>query len=88
MATTDEETRPLLAEKGGRPAEKGFFERFVQPCAAELFGTAVFVFVGTMAACMQPADLLAVAFTHGLAIAVLITGLGHIRYTRRNVVAS
>ena len=57
---------------------RSVFMRYVRPAFAELIGVAVFVFIGSMAAATHAADL-SVALAHGLTIAVLITGLGHIR---------
>ena len=57
------------------------YEKFYQPCIAELVGVMFFVFVGTMA--VYGAGILGLQFVvasaHGLTIAILIAGLGHIR---------
>lgn len=58
-----------------------FFERYVQPCLAELLGTSLFVFVGCasivgnagMSGVTQP------ALAHGLALGVMIVMFGQVR---------
>ncbi|XP_035695466.1 aquaporin-8-like isoform X1 [Branchiostoma floridae] len=59
-----------------------WYEKYLQPCIAEFFGLIVFAFVGTMvtgyAGTGGPTWLVGIALTHGLTIALLIVGLGHI----------
>lgn len=57
------------------------FERYVQPCLAELVGTSLFVFVGC-ASVIGNAGVSGVtqpALAHGLALGVMITMFGQIR---------
>lgn len=62
-------------------ATRIFFERYVQPCLAELLGTSLFVFVGCassvgnagMSGVTQP------ALAHGLTLAVMIAMFGQVR---------
>lgn len=62
-------------------ATRLFFERYVQPCLAELLGTSLFVFVGCasivgnagMSGVTQP------ALAHGLALGVMIVMFGQVR---------
>ncbi|XP_067101159.1 aquaporin-8a.1 [Osmerus mordax] len=61
-------------------SESSVFEHYIQPCLAELLGTALFVFVGCvsvvgnagLSGCLQP------ALAHGLALGVLIMVFGEI----------
>ena len=57
------------------------FERYLQPCLAELFGTTLFVFVGCASVMgnLGVAGVLQPALAHGLALGVLIAVLGEIR---------
>ncbi|XP_029978537.1 aquaporin-8a.1 [Sphaeramia orbicularis] len=55
------------------------FERYVQPCFAELFGTTLFVFVGCSSVVGNVAlGAIQPAVSHGLALGVLITLFGQI----------
>lgn len=64
-----------------RHAARLFFERYVQPCLAELLGTSLFVLVGCasvvgnagMSGVTQP------ALAHGLALGVMIVMFGQVR---------
>ena len=73
---------PLDSDSAPRcpPLEKSF-ARLYQPCATELLGTMLFVFVGTMSVygAGHQAVPVTVAAAHGLTITFLIVGLGHIR---------
>lgn len=61
-------------------APMGFFERYVQPCLAELLGSTLFIFVGCISVIgnvgitgsIQP------ALAHGLALAIVIALFGEI----------
>lgn len=53
-------------------------ESLVRPCAAEFIAVAMFVFIGTTAAC-SGASIEGVAFAHGLTIALLVIATGSIR---------
>lgn len=59
---------------------ESFYHRAIRPSLAEFIGTTVFVFVGCMA--VQTNDVGSIALAHGLAIALLVTGLGRIRLVR------
>ena len=66
------------------PAQNGVqmvFERYLQPCLAELFGTTLFVFVGCVSVIGNQGveGVVQPALAHGLALGVLITVLGEIR---------
>lgn len=62
-------------------APMGFFERYVQPCLAELIGSTLFIFVGCISVIgnvgitgsIQP------ALAHGLALAIVVAVFGEIR---------
>lgn len=62
-------------------APMSFFERYVQPCLAELIGSTLFIFVGCISVIgnvgitgsIQP------ALAHGLALAIAIALFGEIR---------
>lgn len=64
-----------------RHATRLVFERYVQPCLAELLGTSLFVFVGCasivgnagMSGVTQP------ALAHGLTLGVMIVMFGQVR---------
>lgn len=58
-------------------ARESFYHKTIRPSLAEFIGTTVFVFVGCMA--VQTNDVESIALAHGLAIALLVTGLGKIR---------
>ncbi|NXR90886.1 AQP8 protein, partial [Hypocryptadius cinnamomeus] len=55
-------------------------ERQVQPCAAELLGSALFIFIGCLAVLEDPGGTgrLQPALAHGLALAVTVAVLGDI----------
>ncbi|XP_053496387.1 aquaporin-8a.1 [Ictalurus furcatus] len=61
-------------------APMGFFERYVQPCLAELIGSTLFIFVGCISVIgnvgitgsIQP------ALAHGLALAIVVAVFGEI----------
>ncbi|KAI4896794.1 hypothetical protein NFI96_026702 [Prochilodus magdalenae] len=56
------------------------YQRFVQPCIAELIGTTFFVFIGCVSVIenVETTGRLQPALVHGLAVAVLITCLAEI----------
>ncbi|XP_041257537.1 aquaporin-8 [Onychostruthus taczanowskii] len=56
------------------------FERHVQPCVAELLGSALFIFIGCLAVLEEPGGTghLQPALAHGLALAVTVAVLGDI----------
>lgn len=59
----------------------GPYERIIQPCVAELVGTAFFVFVGCVSVIenVEAAGRLQPALTHGLAVAVLVACMAEVR---------
>lgn len=70
------------AEKDTRMNRKrSIFERYVQPCLAELFGTGLFVFVGcaSVVGNTGTAGIIQPAVAHGLALGVMIQIFGQIR---------
>ncbi|XP_039630512.1 aquaporin-8-like [Polypterus senegalus] len=56
------------------------FERYVQPCAAELLGSALFIFIGCVSVIenVESTGRLQPALAHGLALAIVIAVLGEI----------
>ncbi|MFT7798944.1 aquaporin-8-like [Arapaima gigas] len=65
----------------GRSRRRGvLFERYVQPCVAELLGCALFIFVGCSSVVENPATTGALqpALAHGLALGIAIAVLGQI----------
>ncbi|NWU44054.1 AQP8 protein, partial [Hylia prasina] len=57
-----------------------WYERHVQPCLAELLGTALFTFIGCLAVLEDSggAGRLQPALAHGLALAAAVTVLGDV----------
>lgn len=74
----DPEERPRNEPRGAAAA----FESYLQPCLAELLGSALFIFVGCCSVVQNSATtgLLQPALAHGLALVVVIAVLGEIRY--------
>ncbi|NXA52507.1 AQP8 protein, partial [Nothocercus julius] len=68
-----------MSEAPGRP-RASWFERHAQPCAAELLGSALFIFIGCAAAVenAEGAGRLPPALAHGLALALNVAVLGGI----------
>ncbi|KAG7266774.1 hypothetical protein CRUP_007457 [Coryphaenoides rupestris] len=70
-----------------QPPERGggrwalAFERFGQPCLAELLGSALFIFAGCLSVIENTPETgrLQPALAHGLALAIVIAVLGAIR---------
>lgn len=58
-----------------------FYERYIQPCMAELLGSALFIFIGCLSVIENNpnAGLLQPALAHGLALGLIIAILGNIR---------
>ena len=54
------------------------YDRAIRPILAEMVGVTLFVFVGCCS--LVTNDIVAAALGHGLTIALLIMGLGEIRY--------
>lgn len=77
------------AEMGEKPAERDMmttnkmgtnFEQYLQPCLVELFGTALFIFVGCASVIgNEGAGAIQPALAHGLMLGVLIMVFGPIR---------
>ncbi|NXX31037.1 AQP8 protein, partial [Nicator chloris] len=65
--------------KAERPRPR-WYERHVQPCVAELLGTALFIFVGCLSVLEEPVGTgrLQPALAHGLALGVTVAVLGDI----------
>lgn len=86
---TEEKLHLRDMERGSDAATKrqdvsrpsGTFERVVQPCVAELVGTAFFVFVGCVSVIenVEAAGRLQPALAHGLAVAVLVACMAEVR---------
>lgn len=59
------------------------FQRYIQPCMAELVGSALFIFTGCMSVIENPQDTgsLQPALAHGLALSIVIALFGEIRYS-------
>ncbi|XP_003514369.3 aquaporin-8 [Cricetulus griseus] len=57
-----------------------FYERYIQPCMAELLGSALFIFIGCLSVIENNpnAGLLQPALAHGLALGLIIAILGNI----------
>lgn len=57
------------------------FEKYVQPCLAELFGTSLFVFVGCASVVGNAGSrgVIQPALAHGLGLGVLIMVFGQVR---------
>lgn len=70
------DTENLILRSVERP--QGSFETTVKPCVAECVGVCLFVFVGCLA--LSSGDLAGAAIGHGFMIALLIMGLGEVRY--------
>ncbi|NXU67256.1 AQP8 protein, partial [Horornis vulcanius] len=67
-------------EGKARPPRPHWFERRVQPCLAELLGSALFIFIGCLAVLEDSGGTgrLQPALAHGLALGVTVTVLGDI----------
>ncbi|NXQ10721.1 AQP8 protein, partial [Peucedramus taeniatus] len=63
-----------------KPSAPHWCERLVQPCVAELLGTALFTFIGCLSVLEGPGGTgqLQPALAHGLALAVTVAVLGDI----------
>ncbi|CAG5127831.1 unnamed protein product [Candidula unifasciata] len=64
-------------ETGFQHRFEAIFEQRLRPCLTELIATAIFVFIGTTAACSSM-TVDGVALAHGFTIALLIIGTGSI----------
>ncbi|NXI35898.1 AQP8 protein, partial [Galbula dea] len=63
-----------------KPSRPHWYEQYLQPCVAELLGTAIFVFVGCLSVIMEEEGIgiLQAALVHGLATALLVAILGEV----------
>ncbi|NWX47012.1 AQP8 protein, partial [Steatornis caripensis] len=63
-----------------KPSQPHWYEHYVQPCVAELLGSAIFVFVGCLSAVEDTGQLgsLQPALVHGLALGPIIVIAGDI----------
>ncbi|NXJ94688.1 AQP8 protein, partial [Corythaixoides concolor] len=63
-----------------RPPQPRWHERYLQPCVAELLGSALFVFFGCLSVVEDTEGMgrLQPALAHGLALVLAIAVLGHI----------
>ncbi|NWU69898.1 AQP8 protein, partial [Pterocles burchelli] len=64
----------VMVEGKPKPSQPHWFERYVQPCVAELLGTAYFVFVGCLSVVEDTPELgrLQPALVHGLVLGLMI----------------
>ncbi|XP_036398183.1 aquaporin-8a.1 [Megalops cyprinoides] len=67
-------------ERAGARGKAHIFERYLQPCVAELLGSALFIFVGCTSVIenAEGTGRLQPALAHGLALAVVIAVFGEI----------
>ncbi|NXP59125.1 AQP8 protein, partial [Chloropsis cyanopogon] len=73
--------QPLMdIEAKPSPPRPRWYERHVQPCVAELLGSALFIFIGCLSVVEDSAGTgrLQPALAHGLALAVTVAVLGDI----------
>ncbi|NWS75045.1 AQP8 protein, partial [Crotophaga sulcirostris] len=63
-----------------KPSQPHWYERYVQPCLAELLGTALFVFTGCVSVVedTEGTGKLQPALVHGLAAGTIVAVLGDI----------
>lgn len=73
----------LVSSEHKKPAERppNKYERVLQPCVAELVGTALFVFIGCVSVIENQESMgrLQPALVHGLAVAVMVSCMAEIR---------
>ncbi|NXG48363.1 AQP8 protein, partial [Psilopogon haemacephalus] len=65
----------MVMEVPSKPSGPHWYELYLQPCVAELLGTALFVFLGCLSVLHDSKDtgLLQPALVHGLALGPIIT---------------
>ncbi|NXU36283.1 AQP8 protein, partial [Drymodes brunneopygia] len=70
----------LDMEEKSQPWRPPWYERHVQPCLAELLGTALFIFISCLAVVEDSGGTgrLQPALAHGLALGVIVAVLGGI----------
>lgn len=80
MDTCADATSPA-EEKPGSHRLAEIFESYIQPCVAELLGSALFIFVGCSSVIenVEGTGRLQPALAHGLALAIVIALFGEIR---------
>ncbi|NXF01295.1 AQP8 protein, partial [Smithornis capensis] len=63
-----------------KPSQPPWYERRVQPCVAELLGSALFIFIGCLSVLEDSGGTgqLQPALAHGLALGVIVAVLGDI----------
>ncbi|XP_074775813.1 aquaporin-8 [Athene noctua] len=63
-----------------RPSQPHWYERYVQPCVAELLGSTLFIFIGCLSVVEDTGGTgrLQPALTHGLALGLTVAVLGDI----------
>ncbi|NXT92203.1 AQP8 protein, partial [Anhinga rufa] len=63
-----------------RPSRPHWYERYVQPCVAEVLGSALFIFIGCLSVVedVEGTGRLQPALAHGLALGLTIAILGDI----------
>lgn len=84
MSTIDINVVELGKEEpdtAGKNKWTNVFERYVQPCLAELLGSTLFIFVGCLSVIenTEGTGRLQPALAHGLALGIAIAILGEIR---------
>lgn len=64
-----------------KPSQPHWYERYVQPCVAELLGSTLFIFMGCLSVIedAEGTGRLQPALGHGLALGLTIAVLGDIR---------
>ncbi|KFP31361.1 Aquaporin-8, partial [Colius striatus] len=63
-----------------KPSRPHWYERYVQPCVAELLGSTLFIFVGCLSVVedVEGTGRLQPALAHGLVLGLIIAVLGNI----------
>ncbi|NXT43889.1 AQP8 protein, partial [Pelecanoides urinatrix] len=63
-----------------KSSQPHWYERYVQPCVAELLGSALFIFIGCLSVVedAEGAGRLQPALAHGLALGLTVAVLGDI----------
>ncbi|NXY81347.1 AQP8 protein, partial [Alcedo cyanopectus] len=70
----------MVIEVQSKPPRPHWYERYVQPCVAELLGSALFVFIGCLSVIEDTVNTgrLQPALAHGLALGLAIAIMGGI----------
>ncbi|NXP80963.1 AQP8 protein, partial [Ramphastos sulfuratus] len=65
----------MVLDMQTKPSRPRWYELYLQPCVAELLGTALFVFIGCLSVLKDSKDtgLLQPALVHGLALGPIVT---------------